>query len=129
VRAGRPTAHGSRSRDARDIYPNTTADYEPSWSPDGKRLTFWSGVGNSHDIFTINADGTGVTDFISGPADEVSSDFSPDGSRIVFGTNKEGPYAICVVPSAGGSTTCLTSGARGDSFDARWQPLSTARTP
>jgi hypothetical protein len=73
--------------------PASTADVRyvaPKWSPDGQKIAFlgwtWNGVDNlPYDIYTINADGTGLTDITNTPSfDERSFDWSPDGSRIVF---------------------------------------------
>src|SRR5262249_9025506 len=34
--------------------------YDPVWSPDGTRIVFARGRGNSFAIYTVNADGTGL---------------------------------------------------------------------
>ena len=42
-------------------------DRNPQWSPDGKRLAFTSARDGSAGIFSINADGTGLTDLSRTP--------------------------------------------------------------
>jgi Tol biopolymer transport system component len=61
----------------------------PSWSPDGKRLTFESVRGSPNGlyaVFVVNRDGSGlvqVTDYALNASHPV---FSPDGRRLVFAT-------------------------------------------
>jgi TolB protein len=55
-------------------------DLGPSWSPDGMRIAFARGG----DIFTVNADGTGLVRLTEGPVVEYEPAWSPDGSRIAF---------------------------------------------
>jgi Tol biopolymer transport system component len=43
------------------------ADTGPRWSPDGKRIAFTSTRDGSKGIYTINADGTGLTDLTRAP--------------------------------------------------------------
>jgi len=47
-------------------------DLAPSWSPDGKQLAFISIRGGNSDIFTMNADGTGVTRLTTSAALDIS---------------------------------------------------------
>ncbi|MFJ8629088.1 hypothetical protein ACIRD3_40420 [Kitasatospora sp. NPDC093550] len=70
----------------------------PSWSPDGKQLTFeyrTSATGqpaNSRAIYVVSADGTGLrqlTPWELRAGDRA--DWSPDGTRILFTTYPAGP--------------------------------------
>jgi subtilisin family serine protease len=63
----------------------------PKWSPDGTKLLF----SNHHvtntfatlaEIYTMNADGTGLTQLTSGNYDQFAT-WSPDGTKIMFGRN------------------------------------------
>jgi len=57
----------------------TAAD--PDWSPDGSRVAFTY----LRDVYTINADGTGLTDVTNTPSvAERHPNWSPDGSEIVM---------------------------------------------
>ena len=57
------------------------------WSPDGSHLLF-SGtqtVGTDVGLWTIDADGTGLTPIVTGTGGrDENADWSPDGSRIVY---------------------------------------------
>jgi TolB protein len=74
-------------------------DQAPAWSPDGRRIAFWSPTGC--DIFLANADGSGTpkqlpTPGFSGCA--ARPEWSPDGGRIAFeGTGEDSGINIYVM--------------------------------
>jgi TolB protein len=75
--------------------PAATRDGQPDWAPDGKRLVFTRTTEVSSQIFSIAANGTGLspltpsTPGVSGPDNSInggdeSPSFSPDGSHIAY---------------------------------------------
>ena len=51
----------------------TTGDnYQPTWSPDSTRLAFTSTRDGDYNIYTIRADGLGLTRLTSDPGNEVT---------------------------------------------------------
>ena len=59
----------------------------PAWSPDGAKIAFavsQSQAPFASDIYTVNPDGSGITQITSGPLSEAQPDWSPDGSKIAF---------------------------------------------
>jgi TolB protein len=60
----------------------------PSWSPDGKRIAFMSqtfeAAGGNHEIFVMNADGSGVTRLTNFEGVDGSPPWSPHGTKIAF---------------------------------------------
>ncbi len=54
----------------------------PRWSPDGKRLAFFSNRGGDYDIWTIDADGSGLQQMTFGPHLIVPV-WTPDGRHMV----------------------------------------------
>ena len=71
----------------RQLTDNTRFDVEhPNWSPDSKKIVFEM-QGNSLDIATINADGSGLTQLtFNAPAKTFTRSpcYSPDGTKILF---------------------------------------------
>jgi len=70
----------------------------------GNRIAF----AYANDIWTANADGSGVQRLTSHPGIESSPRFSPDGSLIAFTGRYEGNTDVFVVPSGGGEPKRLT---------------------
>lgn len=62
-------------------------DFNPRWSPDGRRIAFSSNRDGDFDIYTVDADGGNVVRVTGTPTDTVG-DFTPswtaDGKQIVF---------------------------------------------
>ena len=67
-------------------------DTHPRWSPDGRRILFNSFPDSGdkpHDVFMVNADGTGLTNLTNGRYhDGQADDWSADGRRILFSSGK-----------------------------------------
>jgi Tol biopolymer transport system component len=101
-------------------------DDSPTWSPDGKKITFSSDIEDGDDlqepdIYVMNADGSKQTNLTSRPgedpdrAHEVYPAFSPDGRKIAFSTSRhyqEGAFSaegvINVMNTEGSNETRLT---------------------
>jgi TolB protein len=91
---------------------NAGSDSEPNWSPDGSKIAFASTRDNNHNIYVMNADGSGQTRLTRNVAPDFSPAWSPDGTRIVFQSNREGP-----------------AGSDADIFVMRAMPESTTNRP
>lgn len=107
---------------------------DPSWSPDGKTLTFWAGpntplVGGA--IYTMAADGTTPpVQLTDGTGSDTDPMFSPDGKEIVFRrwnfdvTGKNTDVDI-VVMSSDGSNVRVLAKHPGNDRDPAWSPDGT----
>ncbi|MFX5157842.1 Tol-Pal system protein TolB, partial [Acinetobacter baumannii] len=56
----------------------------PAWAPDGKRLAIVLTKDGSSQIYTINADGSGLTRVAGSSSIDTEPQFSPDGQYIYF---------------------------------------------
>ena len=83
------------NRDGSDLVRLTTTSVnedQPTWSPDGTKIAFrrWQTLGTPHDIWVMNADGTGQVNLTAENAfqgEEHAPAWSPQlagGSRIAF---------------------------------------------
>jgi alpha-tubulin suppressor-like RCC1 family protein/sugar lactone lactonase YvrE len=98
---------------------DATWDGQPSWSPDGSRLTFYSNRDGHSEIYAMMADGsaqTRVTNTASWVAN-VSPSWSPDGTKIAFSSDGH----IYVMNADGSGRTQLSSGTSYDNSPS-WSP-------
>ncbi len=66
----------------------------PAWSPDGTRIAFYSDRGGAYDLWTIRADGSGLTRLMKSPLNSPwYPRWSPDGKRLSCGSDAVG-YVI-----------------------------------
>ncbi len=59
-------------------------DFDPGWSPDGRRIVFRSERDGSSQIYVMNADGTGQRNISKTREDNWGPAWSPDGAWIAF---------------------------------------------
>lgn len=83
----------------------------PAWSADGTKLAF---VGNETatgqiDIWTANADGTGLARVTNDAAVDAEPAFTPDGTKLVFATDRDGNFEIYAINVDGTTPVRLTN--------------------
>jgi Tol biopolymer transport system component len=66
----------------------------PCFSPDGRRIVFRSGRDGNHEIYLMNADGSGVRRLTDNPATDTMPSFSPDGREVAFTSSRGGDYEV-----------------------------------
>jgi Tol biopolymer transport system component len=103
---------------------NPADDSEPGWSPDGKRITFWSYRNDSHGVYVMNADGSGQTRLISlASAFSGAPVWSPNGEHIAVSCKPESDnYEIYRINSDGSGLTRLTNHPGGNNQNPAWSP-------
>ena len=83
-------------------------DGSPAWSPDGKRIAFYSERSGNAEIYVMNGDGTGVTRLTNTSADEGYPAWSPDGRTISFDSDRDGNFDIFAMHADGTDVRPLT---------------------
>jgi len=101
---------------------NTSA---PAWSPDGSKIAFAhfdSAVGRDQ-IYTMPANGTGVTRVSNGAADDSDPTWSPDGTKIAFQRYDSalGHWQIWVMSASGANLHIVSDGTTQD-LAPSWSP-------
>lgn len=80
----------------------------PQWSPDGKKIVFYSEQGD-RDIWLINADGTSPKNLTPlGGLEDRAPVWSPDGRFILFLSDREGGYKLYLMRPDGSHVVRLT---------------------
>jgi D-alanyl-D-alanine carboxypeptidase len=72
--SGQPTGLTTETRPPINRAPRAAL---PAWSPDGRMIAFLSWNDDNHDVYVMNADGSGQTNVTRSPADESRFAWSP----------------------------------------------------
>jgi len=83
-------------------------NYDPSPSPDGKRLVFITVISGREQLCTMNADGSHIAQLTQDDADHEDPAWSPDGTKIAFVLITKDRQSIGVMTAEGGSVELLT---------------------
>ena len=95
----------------------------PSWSPDGRRIAFYSDMdwNGNWEIYAMNADGSDLARLTNNPAYDGRPSWSPDGQRIAFTSERDGNFEIYTMNADGSDLARLTNNP---AYDGRpsWSP-------
>jgi DNA-binding CsgD family transcriptional regulator len=98
--------------------------YWPSWSPDSSKIAFY-GIHASQgaEIFTVNDDGTQLTNLTNDLLGDITPAWSPDGTRIAFSSPRAGRYEIWVMNADGSNQIQITHSDEGyHTWSPAWSP-------
>jgi sugar lactone lactonase YvrE len=100
--------------------PSPCGDEAPAWSPDGRHIAFRRFCSEQDlGIYSIDADGTGLSRLASTRVRDSGPSWSPDGTGIAFGNAGQ----IYVMDAGGTNPNRLT--ADGENFFPVWSPDGT----
>lgn len=116
------TLEGS-GRDAKEVMSEAGRFNEIIWLPDG-RIAYTSNAGGTSDIWTMNADGSGVRQLTVGANARLGLAVTADEKQFIFAAEREGKYNLWRVDIDGQNLTRLTNG-EGEYYpqctpDGRW---------
>lgn len=99
--------------------------WDPTWSPDGKRILFASDRDGSVQLFTVNLQGRQLFRVTNLPAIRGRSDWSPDGQFIVTYSGAAWNREVYIMNADGSNVRQLTpsgGNSQGASFspDGKW---------
>ncbi len=111
----------------RTIIRSAFTDFQPAFSPDGRRIAFCSSrTANSVEVWVSAADGSGAQQLTHGPGRwQCSPHWSPDGQHIVFDSRQSTGLHVWVIDADGGvprqvTTESGTQSAPTWSQDGQW---------
>ncbi|GAB4503130.1 MAG: hypothetical protein Fur0043_01220 [Anaerolineales bacterium] len=113
-----------RNGDHPNNIPKITG-WDPTWSPDGKRILFASDMKGSIQLYTIKFNGRDLHQVGNLPALRGRSDWSPDGTTIVTYSGEPWKREVYLMNADGSNLRQLTpsgGNSQGPSFspDGRW---------
>ncbi len=110
----------SSGKNLRQVTSYNFRSLYPDWSPDGKRLVFFSRheTNNEDDeIYTINLDGSEIERLTNWPKHNFCPRWSPDGRKIAYVTSMEvSRPEIYVMDSNGENQQRITNNTDGDTL-------------
>jgi len=109
--------------DARNI--SRANGWDPTWSPDGKRILFAADKNGANQLYTVKLDGSDLKVITNLPALRGRSDWSPDGNYIVTYSGPAWNRELYIMNSDGSGLRQLTpsgGNSQGPSFspDGMW---------
>lgn len=100
-------------------------NYDPSLSPDGKRMVFLKALEGRETLFIANADGRDERQLLRSDADIEDPAWSPDGSRIAYVRIEGGKKSLHVMAIDGSGDRRVTPATQSP-IHPQWTPDSKA---
>jgi dipeptidyl aminopeptidase/acylaminoacyl peptidase len=129
-----PAPGGPASSSQVVSFSSTRSDFNPAFSPEGRRVAFGSSRSGKSEVWLADLDASNAVQLTSMSAPRTGTPgWSPDGQTIAFDSNLEGQYEIYTIPASGGKPRRLTSHPANDhvpsfSRDGKWIYFSSNRS-
>lgn len=95
------------------LISSTLTHYQPVWSPDGNRIAFVTVDNSASDIYTINPDGTNLTQ-VTSSGDDSQPSWSPDGTQFAITSYRDNNNDIWLIDIDGTNPQQLTTNGAAD---------------
>ncbi|MEI9974111.1 MAG: hypothetical protein WDO73_19900 [Ignavibacteriota bacterium] len=111
---------------AHSLSPSTRQDHSAQYAPDSNRIAFISDRSGSWELWTMQANGSGLRQLTHFDGPLVGSPrWSPDGNYLAFDARPRGHSTVFVIASSGGTPRVLDEGSHEDkmpswSHDGKW---------
>ena len=96
--------------------------YNPSISPDGTKICYWSSDNNNSEIFVMNIDGSNKINLSNSPSKDKHPGWLPNGNKIYFESNRDGKNHIYIINPDGTNLTKITKKSADYYFFPTWSP-------
>ena len=118
--------------DATRVTNGPATDDWPRWSPDGKKLAYFSDAQGNDDIFVVDIATKAVRAVTSNPADDSFESWMPDGKHLVFTSSRSGNKDLWMLDLETGEERQLTKDPKDDddavvSADGQWIAFDSGR--
>ena len=97
-------------------------NFDPAWSPDGRRIAFVSTRDGNDEIYVMELDGSGVRRLTNNPWVDGEPAWSPDGARIAFTSDRVAYQQDVYVVNVDGTGLQRLTTDLGDDHAPSWHP-------